>query len=234
MKHQKQTKMITSNYITTDSDCGYRLVCSSSDPITITLHTPINRHNFELEIDNIGTGTVTCNGYDITQYAHAHVGNNGSEWIIVGGSSTGEGGEPVIVPAVSVYNSSDQSVLKYSSQLLHFDSEEYDTIGMHDSIDNSKLICRIPGKYLVTLYIMFADNSATGMRQIVLARNGVEEALKIVNNDGLRYRDSMALLLDLNFDDYVQFYVYNNTSVTQFVVNGGLNARTRFQMIKVG
>lgn len=230
MKHQKQTKMITSNYITTDSDCGYRLVCSSSDPITITLHTPINRHNFELEIDNIGTGTVTCNGYDITQYAHAHVGNNGSEWIIVGGSSSG-GGTPVIVPAVSVYNSSNQSVPRYSSQLLYFDSEEYDTMGMHDSTDNSKLICKIPGRYLVTLSILFDDNSAVGMRQIVLARNGVEQVLKIVNNDGLRYRDSMAMMFDLNFNDYLQFYIFNNTSQTQTVIG---NIRTRFQMTKVG
>lgn len=91
---QRPTKTITTAYTTTDADCGYRLICNSASPFTITLHTAIGRFNFEIEIDNIGAGTVTCSGQSIPQNSHAHVGNNGgTAWVVViggGGLTLGE------------------------------------------------------------------------------------------------------------------------------------------------
>lgn len=91
MIRQRLTKTITGAYTTTDADCGYRLICNSSTPFAITLHMSTGRFNFELEIDNIGTGAVTCGGQTILQGSHAHVGNNGgTEWVVVigGGNLT--------------------------------------------------------------------------------------------------------------------------------------------------
>lgn len=91
MNRQKQTKAITAAYTTTDADCGFRLICDSATDFTITLHTATNRINFDMEIDNIGIGIVTCGGQTISQYSHAHVGNNGGNaWVVsIGGGSGG-------------------------------------------------------------------------------------------------------------------------------------------------
>ncbi len=88
--NQKPTKTITGNYTTTDSDNGYRIICNSETDFTITLHSPIGRYNFELEIDNIGAGKVTIEGKILLQNTHAHIGNdNGSSWVVSLGGGSG-------------------------------------------------------------------------------------------------------------------------------------------------
>jgi hypothetical protein len=91
MIRQRPTKTITEAYTTTDADNGYRIICNSETPFTITLHTATGRYNFELEIDNIGTGTVTVGSQTVATGSHAHVGNNnGTAWVVVigGGAET--------------------------------------------------------------------------------------------------------------------------------------------------
>jgi hypothetical protein len=93
MIRQKFTKTITGTYTTTDSDNGYRIICNSASPFTITLHSATGRYNYELEIDNIGAGEITCGGQVIPRYSHAHVGNDdGTAWVVViGGGGSGIG-----------------------------------------------------------------------------------------------------------------------------------------------
>ena len=104
---EKLTKTITGTYTTTDDDNYCRIICHSSTPFTITLHSPTGRYNFELEIDNIGAGTVTCGGQTIPQNSHAHVGNNGgTSWVVVvgGGSLTKSAVEAVLTGEISSHN----------------------------------------------------------------------------------------------------------------------------------
>lgn len=87
--NQKPTKTITGTYTTTDADNGYRIICNSASPFTVTLHTATGRYNFEMEIDNIGSGEVTISGQTLKQFTHAHVGNNGgTAWSVVVGGGT--------------------------------------------------------------------------------------------------------------------------------------------------
>jgi hypothetical protein len=96
MIRQKLTKTITEAYTTTDADNGYRVICNSATPFEITLHTATGRYNFELEIDNVGAGAVTCSSQTIAQYSHAHIGNNGgTDWVVVIGG--GEETDPVFI-----------------------------------------------------------------------------------------------------------------------------------------
>lgn len=89
MIYQKPTKTITTAYTTTDADIGYRIICNSETAFTITLHTA-GRSNFDMEINNMGAGDVTCGGQTISQYSHAHVGNTGTEWTVsIGGGYGG-------------------------------------------------------------------------------------------------------------------------------------------------
>lgn len=83
---QKFTKEITSNYTTTDLDCGYRLICNATSDITITLHDASGRQNFDLEIDNISSShDVVCSSKTISAGTHAHISNNNNVWTIVTG-----------------------------------------------------------------------------------------------------------------------------------------------------
>ena len=107
MIRQKFTKTITASYTTTDADCGYRIICASASNITITLHTATGKTNFELEIDNIGAGTVTVGGKTLKTDTHAHVGNNGgTAWSVVvgGGSMTKAEIEAVLTGIITSHN----------------------------------------------------------------------------------------------------------------------------------
>lgn len=93
MIYQKPTKTITADYTTTDADNGYRIICNSQTAFTVTLHTATDRYNFDLELDNIGAGVVTCGGQTISQYTHAHIGCDGTNWVVtVGGGGSSSGG----------------------------------------------------------------------------------------------------------------------------------------------
>jgi hypothetical protein len=118
MTYQKRTKTITGTYTTTDSDNGYRIICNSSSAFTITLHSATGRKNFDLEIINIGEGTVACNGESITQNSHAHVGNNdGASWVIGISSGGGGGGsetDPIFV-ASPAYGITSEDITNWNS-----------------------------------------------------------------------------------------------------------------------
>lgn len=91
MIRQRPMVTKTGNYTTTDADNGYRIICNSASAFEITLHTATGRYNFDLEIDNIGAGTVTVSGQTVAQYGHAHIGCDGTNWIVTvsGGGSGG-------------------------------------------------------------------------------------------------------------------------------------------------
>lgn len=87
---QKPTKTITdTTYTTTDEDSGYRIICDNASGVAITLHTATGKYNFDLEIDNVGVGDVTVGGQTISQYTHAHIGCDGTSWIVVIGGGGG-------------------------------------------------------------------------------------------------------------------------------------------------
>lgn len=89
MIYQKPTKTITAAYTTTDDDNGYRIICNSASDFTVTLHTATGKYNFDLEVDNIGAGEITIGSQVLSQYTHAHIGNNGgTDWaVVVGGGN---------------------------------------------------------------------------------------------------------------------------------------------------
>lgn len=116
MLTQRFTKLITSGYTTTEEDCGYRLVCNSEIPFEILLHEATGRYNFEMEIDNIGVGQVTCNGQVIKRYAHAHVGNTGTAWTVVLGGS--EETDPIFVSSPA-HEIESGDILNWDSAYVH-------------------------------------------------------------------------------------------------------------------
>lgn len=99
MRLQKSTKKLTAEYTTTDADIGHRLICASSAGFEIILHSPTGRYNFDLEIDNIGTGAITVAGYTILQHSHVHVGCDGVSWVVTGNQTEEQNPFDIVRPA---------------------------------------------------------------------------------------------------------------------------------------
>lgn len=91
---QRKTKTITTAYTVTVSDCGITLICNSASAFEVTLPTATGLYNFDLMLENIGAGNVTCSSQIIKQYGHAHITNNGgTSWVVAIGGGGLELGE---------------------------------------------------------------------------------------------------------------------------------------------
>lgn len=127
-----------------------------------------------------------------------------------------------------VYNSGNQSISNATWTALTFDSEVYDTDGMHSTSTNtSRLTCVTAGKYLVHAAVTFAAN-ATGSRWAAIKKNGSFYANESRPNagSGSTVVFHIDLLVDLAVNNYVELFVLQ-TSGGNLDVNGG-NAVTAF------
>jgi hypothetical protein len=69
MTRQRLNKTITGAYTVLITDNGTTLICNKSTAFTITLPSASGLPNFDLLIENIGEGIVTCNSQNIGQYS---------------------------------------------------------------------------------------------------------------------------------------------------------------------
>jgi hypothetical protein len=74
------------------------------------------------------------------------------------------------IPAARVTNSTDVDVGDATELDLPFDTERYDTAGMHDAGFNSRLTAPVSGIYAVTAQIAWVFNGS-GIRQLALLAN---------------------------------------------------------------
>lgn len=73
--------------------------------------------------------------------------------------------------ACSLYMSANQSISNNTHQLLTYDSEAYDTAGLHSTVSNtSRIVIATPGLYEVKSMVTFAS-VAGGSRQIQVRKN---------------------------------------------------------------
>lgn len=97
---------------------------------------------------------------------------------------------------------------------LAFNSERYDTNGIHDPVtNNSRLTCQTAGKYLIVANVEWGTNSA-GYRtlNIVLNRTSVIASINSVATvaTGVGARLNASIIYDLGVGDYVEVRVYQN------------------------
>ena len=77
MQKQRLTKTITGTYTITLADCGYKIICNSASPFTITLPTATGAYNFDCLIQNKDAGAVTCDSKIINQSCALILSNDG-------------------------------------------------------------------------------------------------------------------------------------------------------------
>lgn len=80
------------------------------------------------------------------------------------------------VPAARVTNSVAQAAMSVPTvNVLTFDSERFDTAGLHDSSANpTRLTAPIAGLYVVTANVSWDSMSNVGARELALRRNGTD------------------------------------------------------------
>lgn len=77
---QKKVKEITGAYTLTLADLSYAIRCNSATPFTVTLPTASGFPNFHVDLINVGSGAVTCNGVTLLQGNGLQLYCNASTW----------------------------------------------------------------------------------------------------------------------------------------------------------
>lgn len=121
-----------------------------------------------------------------------------------------------------VYHNANQSIADATSTILSFNSEDYDTDGIHDNVtNNSRLTCQTAGKYTITASISFDANN-TGDRSAAFVLNGttsISGQRVLPSNNGYTMLTPV-VIYDLSVSDYVEVRVYQNSGGALNVVFG--------------
>jgi hypothetical protein len=159
------------------------------------------------------------------------IGDNGTE---VGPFATSSGGG--YTQGARVYNSASQAIASATTTYIAWNSESYDTDGIHDTAtNNSRLTCKTAGKYTIAAHVNFSAN-ANGIRRgfIHLNRTTVICDIQIEPVDLGRGVTGLILttLYDLQVNDYVEFAVIQDSGSSLNVTVDTI--REAFMMQRIG
>lgn len=117
------------------------------------------------------------------------------------------------VPSVRVTNSGIQSLNDNTLTALNFDTERFDTDGLHStSTNNTRLTASVAGKYLIFATVTW-DTNATGLREIAVKLNDTTYILDDVRSavNGLNSFNSVAGVYHLAAGDYIELIGWQNS-----------------------
>lgn len=140
-------------------------------------------------------------------------------------------------PACRVYQTTGTTASSASGTTLSFDTEEYDTDGIHSTTTNpSRLTPQTPGRYRIEARVAIGDNS-TGDRYIGLNKNGSNLAQTEGPGDktsGNIWRQEVITESYFNgTSDYVEAVLYQAEGVSITTATGASNA-TEFAIRWIG
>lgn len=91
-------KSVITSITLDDIDChNTKIICNSASAIVLTMPASItSKDEADSEIDNVGTGDVTCCGRTVPPQSHAHLVHTGIAWdCVLGGGGSAEETDPV-------------------------------------------------------------------------------------------------------------------------------------------
>lgn len=184
-----------------------------------------------------GVGTIEIQEDD-AKVADAHIVNFEGG----GGKVTDEGGGKVTVDitpgagadiSARVYHNAAQSIPNVTYTSLVFNSERFDTDGIHDpAVNNSRLTCKTAGKYQITINIGW-DGNATNRRILRITLNGTTVIAQVEYPIKAYLFQFLTTLWDLDVDDYVEARVYQSSGGNRDVLYADAKS-PEFMMVKVG
>ncbi len=178
------------------------------------LNASTTRHGLLKKLDNVATNFL--NG-------------QGNFAVPAGGGGGGH------TEGARVYDASAQTISNNTETAIAFDSERYDTDGIHDnSTNNSRLTCKTAGKYLIIAQLEYADNS-TGFRGIRLKLNG-STYIGLIRVNAVVASTTFILattIYDLSVNDYVEARAYQGSGGDLDVIVTA-NVNSEFMMQRIG
>lgn len=145
-------------------------------------------------------------------------------------------GIPADSIAARVFNSVNQSIPNNTDTVLNFDSENFDTDGIHSSANNSRITCTIAGIYKVDGQVNLAAH--TGGRKILRIRKNGSEVIatareKLDDGEVLTSEESrlsITTMVQLISGDYLELIINQNSGGAVNAVAG--NSETWFSMVR--
>lgn len=123
------------------------------------------------------------------------------------------GGGGSIIPSARVYNNANISIPNNIATALTFNSERWDTDGIHSTVTNTgRMTCVTPALYAIFGHIQFAAN-ATGIRSIFIRLNGTTIIGSQLNHQSSAAIAELSIATHyvLAVNDYVELMVYQNS-----------------------
>jgi hypothetical protein len=114
-----------------------------------------------------------------------------------------------------VYHDANQSIAPNTATALAFNSERYDTDGIHDpSTNNSRLTCKTAGKYLIMGNIQWAASASETERTARIRLNGSAYIAVVgqIQRGTYSLCQVVSTIYDLDLDDYVELVVRQGTN----------------------
>jgi len=144
------------------------------------------------------------------------LGTDATKTITIGSAGDVVAGAGSNTPSFSAKLSSDQSIGNASYTKLSFATEQWDSDSKYDASTNYRFTPTIAGKYHIDLTIMYLNLNNTNHRiQLAIYKNGSFYAMV---GDLAAMTDSsgdpslhIGIDLELDADDYVEAYTYQNT-----------------------
>lgn len=133
-----------------------------------------------------------------------------------------------------VYNSANISVGDAAWAVLTFNTERFDTDGIHSTVSNTgRLTATRAGVYAITGHVQFAGNG-TGLRGLDIQLNGTTTIASSFGGPGNTAADnlSVAAIYELAATDYVGLRVYQSSGGS-LNVNAAGNYSPEFSMVRI-
>lgn len=123
--------------------------------------------------------------------------------------------------AVCCTKTADGTMSDGTYERVNWNGTSYDTHGMWDTVNRSRVYARVPGIYLVQASICWAAN-ATGHRILLFRRNGAGDFLtwdrRLAITGGVATVNNCALTLAMAAGDYIEAQCYQTSGAGLAVI----------------
>ena len=111
-----------------------------------------------------------------------------------------------------VTHSVNQTIPTNTGVILSFDTTVWDTDNIHDPTNNSRLICKTAGKYILITNLQWAELAAPAGIRIIRFQQNQNPVAEYSFLAGVAYTTTgrpLSTILDLKVNDYADVWVYH-------------------------
>jgi len=135
--------------------------------------------------------------------------------------------------SVKVTKTTDQSIPRIILTMVTWNSEEYDTDGMHDNVtNNSRITFQTAGKYSILAQSEWGINSG-GFRFMDIMKNGVDSIARVRDLADNASEHNISFVGEFVVGDYIQLEVFQDTGGNLDFESGAIIENTYLEAHKI-